>query len=815
MLRKLLIGLAVIGLTLATAYLFRIELTFMVAKQYLDADEAELTCADWQWGSGLTTITVNKLCVGYRQHRLVIEQARITPQHIDIEKAALTLAKQQTQSSSDTGKPQALNLPLTDSRPLVTVESLFVYTPYATAPVRMTVSEPQLNQWVLNGDIAGDIAITSQHIDYELHANQALRAQLMAVAEPSLMRFNISQWALPELQIQGRYYGNRIDNQITIASQASWQHTPCPVQVSSQGRIEVRSNNMRRFSLDTSALTTQLRVQAQCDYQASLKPYFSELLKGSWQLTLAEPRVSIDKSEVELTQVLLTHNSEQTKVGVRLEAPRANWRTAQVAAEYALQLETQSLGRLSVSGQATEQRISGAFKGQVAASVGENVHVAPVSATGEFDHNFAGATALHGQLKTAQLTMAPYSGEQVAVTVDATISADNSISARLETVAAVAANADIKLLDVEQNYQVQADLGAGRRSAQVEVQSLIGQLDSAQLRLSELSVDSRVDIARSIDGEHLISWQQAQALVKHSWQETAFPITVVLPPTPLPSLQAIASQLAPELSLTAGTLSAQLHGDARLQRMQWQLEVDDASVLYQSYLAENISTSPQGQWNSGQLQLDDTSFTISQLRAGPVLSQVQGLWGYDQDAYLKEVQAEVLGGTLSLDKLYVTGLTKRRAPTLVEVAQINAQSLLALEPQQGIEITGVLAAKLPIRLEEQGVSVENGRIYSQAPGKLTIKDNAAFDAVKAQQAELGPMLGMLENLDINSINADVDLKTDGWLTMAMQLKGENPEHQQAVNFNYNHQENIYTLFKALRLSDEITKKVEQEYQAKE
>ncbi|MCG7544258.1 YdbH domain-containing protein [Pseudoalteromonas sp. MM17-2] len=815
MLRKLLIGLAVIGLTLATTYLFRIELTFMVAKHYLDADKAELTCADWQWGSELTTITVNKLCVGYRQHRLVIEQARITPQHIDIEKAALTLTKQQTQSSSDTGKPQALNLPLTDSRPLVTVESFFVYTPYAAAPVRMTVSETQLNQWVLNGDIAGDIAITSQHIDYELHANQALRAQLMAVAEPSLMRFNISQWALPELQVQGRYYGNRIDNQITIASQATWQHTPCPVQVSSQGRIEVRSKNMRRFSLDTSALTTHLRAQAQCDYQASLKPYFPELLKGSWQLTLAEPRVSIDESEVQLTQVLLTHNSEQNKVGVRLEAPRANWRTAQVAADYALQLETQSLGRLSVSGQATEQRISGAFKGQVAAPVGENVHVAPVSATGEFDHNFAGATALHGQLKIAQLTMAPYSGQQVAVTVDATISADNSISARLDTFAAVAANADIKLLDVEQNYQVQADLGAGRRSAQVEVQSSIGQLNSAQLRLSELSVDSRVDIARSIDGEHLISWQQAQALVKHSWQETAFPITVVLPPTPLPSLQAIASQLAPELSLTAGTLSAQLHGDARLQRMQWQLDVDSASVLYQSYLAENINTSAQGQWNSGQLQLDDTSFTISQLRAGPVLSQVQGLWGYDQDAYLKEVQAGVLGGTLSLDKLYVTGLTKRRAPTLVEIAQINAQSLLALEPQQGIEVTGVLAATLPIRLEEQGVSVENGRIYSQAPGKLTIKDNAAFDAVKAQQAELGPMLGMLENLDINSINADVDLNTDGWLTMAMQLKGENPEHQQAVNFNYNHQENIYTLFKALRLSDEITKKVEQEYQAKE
>ena len=175
----------------------------MVAKHYLDADEAELTCADWQWGSGLTTITVNKLCVGYRQHRLVIEQARITPQHIDIEKAALALAKQQTQPSSGTGKPQALNLPLTDSRPLVTIESSCTRLTMALHAVRMTVSEPQLNQWVLNGDIAGDIAITSQHIDYELQANQALRAQLMAVAEPSLMRFNISQWALPGYKYKG------------------------------------------------------------------------------------------------------------------------------------------------------------------------------------------------------------------------------------------------------------------------------------------------------------------------------------------------------------------------------------------------------------------------------------------------------------------------------------------------------------------------------------------------------------------------------------------------------------------------------------
>ena len=44
-----------------------------------------------------------------------------------------------------------------------------------------------------------------------------------------------------------------------------------------------------------------------------------------------------------------------------------------------------------------------------------------------------------------------------------------------------------------------------------------------------------------------------------------------------------------------------------------------------------------------------------------------------------------------------------------------------------------------------------------------------------------------------------------WLVNRGDAIEESPEHQQAVNFNYN-RENIYTLFKALRLSDEIARK---------
>ena len=52
------------------------------------------------------------------------------------------------------------------------------------------------------------------------------------------------------------------------------------------------------------------------------------------------------------------------------------------------------------------------------------------------------------------------------------------------------------------------------------------------------------------------------------------------------------------------------------------------------------------------------------------------------------------------------------------------------------------------------------------------------------------------------------------MTLGVNLQGYNQQQAQQVNFNYNHEENVFTLLRALRLSDEITQKVEQEYSTK-
>ena len=90
-------------------------------------------------------------------------------------------------------------------------------------------------------------------------------------------------------------------------------------------------------------------------------------------------------------------------------------------------------------------------------------------------------------------------------------------------------------------------------------------------------------------------------------------------------------------------------------------------------------------------------------------------------------------------------------------------------------------------------------------GKLTIVDNPSFDAIKVQQ----PQLALLENLDFTQLESNVKFTPDGWLFFDFALQGNNPDEEQSVNFNYSHQENIFSLLESIRLVKSVEKQVEQ------
>ena len=176
-----------------------------------------------------------------------------------------------------------------------------------------------------------------------------------------------------------------------------------------------------------------------------------------------------------------------------------------------------------------------------------------------------------------------------------------------------------------------------------------------------------------------------------------------------------------------------------------------------------------------------------------------------------DISGNVFDGVFELDKYT---LLKSQQTANVTFKDIDASKLITLDDKSGITLTGRLKGWLPLHFSDSGVEVTNGNLLNQGEGKLIISNNVAFDSVMQQQQELQPVLSLLKNLEIQKLNSTVALKSDGWLNLGVNLQGFNEPEQQQVNFNYNHEENVFTLLRALRLSDEITQKVEQQYSQK-
>lgn len=115
---------------------------------------------------------------------------------------------------------------------------------------------------------------------------------------------------------------------------------------------------------------------------------------------------------------------------------------------------------------------------------------------------------------------------------------------------------------------------------------------------------------------------------------------------------------------------------------------------------------------------------------------------------------------------------------------------------------------MPITLENWRPSIYQAKLHSQGRGRLKISNNSAFEALKQQQPEIGAQLAVLEHLAIESLLGSLDLASDGQADLGIQIKGVNPDSNQPVEFNYNHEQNLFMLIKSLRLSEQISKKVE-------
>ncbi|KPW03923.1 YdbH domain-containing protein [Pseudoalteromonas sp. P1-11] len=796
-------------------YVFRLPLLQWAVAPELEKAGVTLSCLDFSLTSKLN-VHVQKACLSYQNQELALTGITANTKHVKVKHAVLNV-NPFPQSSKTSTAATILDLALPEKRPTITVEHLTIHSALLKRPLMLNITEPTLNQFVVNGDLNASATLYNNKVQGQLKVNDGLLKQLLKTDNELLsgLSFNAAQ----------AFSFNGVEASLTGDLQAQYDYKiqSCDITNSSKGVLSATYNlNSQNLELDPSKLKNNVKLSNNCQSlipESAYKSFAVKQLPLNWQWALAKP---INFAHNNLTLPLITLKSaEQAKQNIDITLTDTFINTAaplqSARTQLKAQLHTDEIEAITLSTQLKNAQLSG------------NYDIA-LTALPEFLPAEANNIKAKGDFAVTQLIdFKPEGNARIELSVDSAAaygSALNGYTGNLEASMNEKLDAKVtlksklksvqyneyKLTGINNTLNARANLGVGELFAHLNANTQINTLTSPNIGLNTINVTSTGLQSRALKASHHVFVNGVELVANHHVSKVAHPFEVIIPQQSVLSLNSIVSQFEPLAHLTQGKLGGRISGDVNLQKANFTLTMTDTSALYNDYLANQFSMQLGGQYDSGQLNVAPTTFNLNELRAGAVVKSITGnIKVVNNSAQAFDVEGDIFGGKFSLDKYT---LLKQQQTANVTFENVDASKLITLDDKSGITLTGRLKGSLPFYFDDTGVEVKNGSLANQGQGKLIISNNEAFDAVMRQQQELQPVLGLLKNLDIQKLNSTVALKSDGWLNLGVNLQGFNEPEQQQVNFNYNHEENVFTLLRALRLSDEITQKVEQQYSKK-
>lgn len=219
----------------------------------------------------------------------------------------------------------------------------------------------------------------------------------------------------------------------------------------------------------------------------------------------------------------------------------------------------------------------------------------------------------------------------------------------------------------------------------------------------------------------------------------------------------------------------------------------------------------QRQWQVGKPDQPAT-LQIEELRQilplRHIRLKVQGRVPYSQrdPLQLSGQIGEILGGSLTLPALR---LPQQAQPSLLTLTHIDLAQLSALLGHRGFKLTGQVSGRFPFYTGDSHWLIKRGYLWNTTPLTSTL-DQATVDRLR-QQGMTERVMDWITQLQMQQARAQVQLDTLGVLTLQAHLKGNTPQQpQQPVQLQYQHQENLLTLWRSLRASGLLQQQIEQQ-----
>ena len=719
---------------------------------------------------------------------------------------------------------EGVNFP--DSLPTISIVGLEIESFELLQPLGLSVTTTSNNELSITGDVNASVKIEQNtlvaNVDWRLSdlTKWILQAQTLSRDNPELLK----DLALDETNIKTNLIFDgemlNVDNSLDLASRIYVSNCPTDILLNGNLLVNVDINSLD-INLDLSQLSSGVSVE-DC---LLLQDYFAAGDLPKLSLIIPQ-KVEIDKTQINLPELQIV-DQQNTHRSISLNA--LNYKTTgelevnyNILLKQSIQtkiieagmLDFQARGKVSANlstliNQNTQQPINFKIVDDtnrltVNALKMDSLLIGNLTSEFSFHHSGSNPIELVGTINSSDIQMGVINLAKTSSEFSVSGASFNNLQLSIDNQLSQLHHPDINMQNISNHIDLNIkEFATLSFSGDTIVTNLSSQ--NINLRPIEVTHSGQASLAnKNLSSQHEIELENGFGVVLEQQQSN---VKLHINQQDIISLQSIISQLEHTTSVKAGSLTANIEftlpQEGKPFIAQGNVDFYGLSVKYQDYLLNNITYQTPLTFDSAGLQLPSSTLHIDSIDVGVMIQQVEAnVVAQDSILRLNQVQGEILNGKFSLGELWLDG---REQQFNINIQNIDLAQVVALQKQPGIQITGSIDGDMPLTMGKQGIKIEDGWVSSLTGGKLTIIDNPSFDSIKIQQ----PQLALLENLDFTQLESNVKFTPDGWVFFDLALQGNNPDKKQSVNFNYSHQENIFSLLESIRLVKSVENKIEQ------
>tara|TARA_R100000501_G_scaffold18444_1_gene38925 strand:+ start:7748 stop:10105 length:2358 start_codon:yes stop_codon:yes gene_type:complete len=294
-----------------------------------------------------------------------------------------------------------------------------------------------------------------------------------------------------------------------------------------------------------------------------------------------------------------------------------------------------------------------------------------------------------------------------------------------------------------------------------------------------------------------------------------------------PQLDALLKHFAPQVVISKATINGHADVNFDWNDNRWQLDNGQVDIQQSDWVADTLSavdSSLNFQFNANneQLHVNNAQLYIGSVQQGFTLGPVTAEFGaqipFDNPKQstlnLTSHSIKGLGGSISIPNQSYSMANKFALPVVFE--EVSLGELMRQYPSNKVSIDGNVSGTIPVHWDSNQFTVDRGYLNALAPGGHLQVDSSALVSVAGNNPSLQTLAGVLSNFYYQQLSTVIDYDKNGKLTLAVKLKGSNPEVENGrpVELNVNLEEDLPALMKGLTLSNSLNEAIRKRVQQK-